>query len=93
MIPILIFKFQVTNLINSVNAVVEYVRFQVLMAGSVKFRVFCVVTLKLTDVSEVHTTSIIRAMMETVCNSEMSANFNVTIRHYIPEGSNLHHYT
>jgi hypothetical protein len=40
-----------------------YVRFQALTASSMTFRVFWdVVMLKLTDVSEVHTASIIRAM-------------------------------
>jgi hypothetical protein len=45
--------------------------------------------LNLTDVSEVSNASIIRAMMEAVRTSEMSVNFNVTTRHYIPEGSKL----
>jgi hypothetical protein len=49
--------------------------------------------LKLTDVSEVCTASIIRAlislMMEAVCTSETSVNFNVTTRHYIPEDLNF----
>jgi hypothetical protein len=42
-----------------------------------------VATLKLTDVSEVHTASIIRTMNKT------SVNFNVTIQHYIPQESKL----
>jgi hypothetical protein len=47
-----------------------------------------VLTLKLTDVSEVRTASNIRAMMmEAVRTSEMSVNFNVTTRRYIPEDS------
>jgi hypothetical protein len=49
-----------------------------------------VVTLKLTDVSKVCTVSIIIAlMMETVHTSEMSVNFSVTTRRYIPEDSKL----
>jgi len=50
----------------------------------------------LTDVSEVRTASIIRAMiiialmMEAVRTSETSVNFNVTTRRYIPEDSKLH---
>jgi hypothetical protein len=55
--------------------VVLYVRFQVLTAASIKFGVvFVVITL----------------MMETVRTSEISVNFNVTTRHYIPEGSKLY---
>jgi hypothetical protein len=38
--------------------------------------------LKLADVSEVRTASIIRAMMEAVCTSEMSVNFSVTTSRY-----------
>jgi histidine ammonia-lyase len=50
-----------------------------------------VVRLKLTDVSEVHTASIITALtMEAVRTSEMSVNFNVTTLRYIPEDSKLH---
>jgi hypothetical protein len=49
-----------------------------------------VVTLKFTDVSEVCTASIIRAMMmEAVCTSETSVNFNVTTQRYSPEESKL----
>jgi hypothetical protein len=48
-----------------------------------------VVTLKLTDVSDVRTASILRAMMEVVRTSETSVNFNVTTRLYIPEDSKL----
>jgi hypothetical protein len=48
----------------------------------------------LTDVSEMHTASIIRAiialMMETVCTSETSVKLNLTIWRYIPEDSKLH---
>jgi hypothetical protein len=44
--------------------------------------------LKLTDVSEVRTASIIIAlMMEAVRTSETSVNFIVTTRRYIPEDS------
>jgi hypothetical protein len=54
-----------------------------------------VVTLKWTDVSEVRTTSIIRAMiialtMKAVHASETSVHFNLTSGRYIPEDSNLH---
>jgi hypothetical protein len=46
----------------------------------------------LTDVSEVHTASIIRVMiimMEAVCTSEKSVNIYLTIRQYIPEHTKL----
>jgi hypothetical protein len=43
----------------------------------------------LTDVSELPTASIIRAMIEAVRTSETSVNFNVTTRRYIPEDSKL----
>jgi hypothetical protein len=44
----------------------------------------------LTDLSEVSTASIIRAMMmEAVRTSETSVNFNVTTWRYIPEDSKL----
>jgi hypothetical protein len=43
--------------------------------------------LKVTDVSEVRTASIIRAMMEAVRTSETLVNFNVTRRRYIQEDS------
>jgi hypothetical protein len=44
----------------------------------------------MTDVSEVHTASIIRAMMmEAARTSETSVNLNVTTRRYIPEDSQL----
>jgi hypothetical protein len=49
--------------------------------------------LKLTQVSEVRTASIIRAIalvMEAVCTSETSVNFNVTTGRYIPEDFKLH---
>jgi hypothetical protein len=49
--------------------------------------------LKLTDVSEVRTASIIRAsialMMEAVRTSKTSMNFNVATERYIPEDSEL----
>jgi hypothetical protein len=41
--------------------------------------------IKYTDVSEVHTASIIRA----ICTSETSVNFNETTLHSIPEGCHL----
>jgi hypothetical protein len=44
----------------------------------------------LTEVSEAHTASIIRAMMEAVRISEMSVNFSVATRFYIPEDSKRH---
>jgi hypothetical protein len=49
------------------------VRFQVLTAASIKFRVFWSVAL----------------MMETAHTSETSVNFNVTTRLYIPEALNF----
>jgi hypothetical protein len=50
-----------------------------------------VVNLVLSDVSEVHTASIIIArMMEAVRTSETSVNTNLTTRRYIPEDSKLH---
>jgi hypothetical protein len=50
------------------------------------------VTLKLTDVSEIRTASsisamIIALMMQAVCISETSVNFNVTTRRHVPEDS------
>jgi hypothetical protein len=50
------------------------------------------VTLKLTDVSEVRTACsisamIIALMMQAVCISETSVNFNVTTRRHVPEDS------
>jgi hypothetical protein len=48
-----------------------------------------VVTVKLTDISEVRTASITVLMMEAVRSSETSAHF-VTTRRYIPEYSKLH---
>jgi hypothetical protein len=57
------------------------VRFQVLMAASMKFRFFWDVV----PCSHVEVVFIIRAlMMEAVCTSEMSVNFNVTTWRYIP---------
>jgi hypothetical protein len=54
---------------------VLFVRFQVLTAASMKFKVFWDVVLcsqlKLTDISEVHTVSIIRAMMKAVRTSDL----------------------
>jgi hypothetical protein len=48
-----------------------------------------VVTLKVTDVSEVRTASIVALMMEEVRTSEMSVNFSVTTWRYMPEDSKL----
>jgi hypothetical protein len=45
--------------------------------------------LKLTDVSEVRTVSIIRAVMEAVRTSETSVNFNVAARRHISKDSKL----
>jgi hypothetical protein len=57
------------------------VRFQVLTA--LKFRVFWDIA-PCSDVEVVQ----IAQMMEAVCTSETSVDFNVTTRRYIPEGSN-----
>jgi hypothetical protein len=51
--------------------------------------------IKLIDVPEVRTASVIRAiifvlMMVAVRTSETSVNFNVTTRRYIPEDSKFH---
>jgi hypothetical protein len=43
----------------------------------------------LTDVSEMRTASIIRAMMKAVRISETSVNINLITRRYIPEDSKL----
>jgi hypothetical protein len=48
-----------------------------------------VVSLKQTDVSEVHTAPIIALMMEAVRTSETSV-YNETTRRYIPESCHLH---
>jgi hypothetical protein len=69
------------------------VTYQALTAANVKMTVFCDIApsslVKLTDVSEVFTDSIIRTIraliMETVCTSETSVNFYETTRHNIPE--------
>jgi hypothetical protein len=71
------------------------VRFQVLTAASMKFRVFW-------DVAPCSHVEVVRRfcgayylhhqsalMMEAVSTSETSVNFNVTTRHYIPEDSKL----
>jgi hypothetical protein len=49
-----------------------------------------VVSSKLTDVSEVLTASIMRAMMVAVSTSETSVNFYETARRNIPEHSHIH---
>jgi hypothetical protein len=71
------------------------VKVQVKSSTSLKYSVLWdiarrVVTLKLTDVSEVLTAFIIRAMMEAVRSSETFVNFSVTTRRYIPEDFILH---
>jgi len=48
-----------------------------------------VVSLKYTDVSEMRTTSIIKAIIKAVCISETSVYSNETTRSYIPEDFNL----
>jgi hypothetical protein len=62
-------------------------RFQVLTAASMKFRVFW-------DVAPCSPVKVdrrfIALMMEAVRTSETSVNFNVTTLHYIPEDSKLH---
>jgi hypothetical protein len=45
---------------------------------------------EVSDVSEVRTASIIRAIVEALHTYEISAYFNETIRRYIPEDSHLH---
>jgi hypothetical protein len=50
----------------------------------------CVVLLKYTDISELFTASIIRAMMEAVHTSDMSVYFNKTTWRYIQESCHLH---
>jgi hypothetical protein len=71
----------------------QSVRFQVLTAASMKFRVSWDVLpssqVTLTDVSEVCTTSIIALVMEAVRTSETSVNIYLTTRQYIPEDSKL----
>jgi hypothetical protein len=69
------------------------VRFQVLTAANVKFRVFWDVApcshVEVDRCFKVRTTSMISAMTEAVNTSETSVNFNVTTLHYIPEDSKL----
>jgi hypothetical protein len=51
-----------------------------------------VVSLKYTDVSNMHTASINRAIvlvMEAVCTSETTVYFNETTLRYIPEGCHI----
>jgi hypothetical protein len=48
------------------------------------------VDLEQTDVSEVRTASIIKAIMEAVCTSQTSVYSNETTRRYFPEGSNIY---
>jgi hypothetical protein len=49
-----------------------------------------VVTLKLTDVSEVRAASIMAQIMEAIRTSETSVNFNVTTRRCVPEDSKFY---
>jgi len=75
---------------------ITYVRFQVLTAASMKFRVFWDVA----PCSHVEVDRRFRGayclhhqgalMMEAVRTSETSVNFNLTTRRYIPEDSKLH---
>jgi hypothetical protein len=58
------------------------VRFQILTAASMKFRVFWAV-------SPCSHVEVIALMMEAVSTSETSNNYNVTTRRYIPEDSKL----
>jgi hypothetical protein len=58
-------------------------RFQVLMVASMKFGVFWDVA----PCSQVE----VDLMMEAVCTSEMSVNFNLTTWRYIPKDSKLHY--
>jgi hypothetical protein len=64
--------FEVSNAF--INIILDDVRFQVLTAASMKFRVFSDALpcsqVDVTDFSEVRTASIIRAMMEPVRTSE-----------------------
>jgi hypothetical protein len=69
-----------------------FMRFQVLTAASMKFRVFWdVVPCSLVEVDRSFwgTCFIIALMIEAVHTSETSVNLNVTTRHYIPEDSKL----
>jgi hypothetical protein len=82
--------------VHSVSSNLFGVRFQVNIAVSMAFRdvwdVGRVVTLNLTDVSEVRSASMIRAMIimvKEVGTSETSVNFNVTTRPYVPQNSEL----
>jgi hypothetical protein len=44
---------------------------------------------KWTNVSEVHTSSIFKAMMEAVCTFQTSVHFNVTTQRYIQKTLNF----
>jgi hypothetical protein len=63
-------------------------RFQVLTAVSMKFRVLWDVVLY----SHIEVDRFITLMMEAVHNSETSVNFNVTTRLYIPEDSKFYYH-
>jgi hypothetical protein len=78
----------------SLQETVEWMRFQVLMAMSMKITVcwdfYCEVWWKLTDISEVFTASIIRALM--MCSSSVLTNILLVLflsEHDIARGSPL----
>jgi hypothetical protein len=71
------------------QTILHYVRFQVLMAASMKFRVFWDVV----SCSHVGVERASALMMEAVRISEMLVNFNMTTWHYIPEDSKTSSYT
>jgi hypothetical protein len=52
-----------------------------------------VVSLRLTDVSDMRTASIITLMMKAIRTSEISVYFDETIRRYTPESCHLHNYS
>jgi hypothetical protein len=79
------------------HPLMQLVRFHVLTAASMKFRVFWNIlpcSQFDIDVSEVRAASIIRAiialMMEAAHTSETSVDIYFTTRQYIPEDSELH---
>jgi hypothetical protein len=69
------------------------VRFEVLMASSMKMRAFCDIAscglAGVADVSDGRTASIIRAMKNAVCTTETSLFSRETARRYITEDTNL----
>jgi hypothetical protein len=67
------------------------VRFQVLTAASMKFRVFWdLAPCSHVEVDRRPASIIIALLMEAVCTSETLVNFNVNSRRCIPEYSKLH---